>query len=55
MSICYLVSGEGEPKADSDAEDIGLFDITDMPQMAFDHNMIIDNARDDIDAILSKM
>ncbi len=55
VSVCYLVSGEGKPKADSDAEDIGLFDITDMPQMAFDHNMIIDNARDDIDAILSKM
>ncbi len=55
VSVCYLVSGEGKPKADSDAEDIGLFDITDMPQMAFDHNMIIDYARDDIDAILSKM
>ncbi|MDO9517816.1 MAG: NUDIX hydrolase [Methanosarcinaceae archaeon] len=55
VSVCYLVSGEGEPKANSDAEDIGLFDITDLPRMAFDHNMIIDNSRDDIDAILSKM
>ena len=55
VSVCYLASGEGEPKADSDAEDIKLFDITDLPRMAFDHNTIIDNSRDDIDAILSKM
>ena len=55
VSVCYLASGEGEPKADSDAEDIKLFNITDLPRMAFDHNTIIDNSRDDIDAILSKM
>ena len=55
VSVCYLVFGEGKPKADSDAEDIELFKITDLPQLAFDHNTIIDNARDDIDAILSKM
>ena len=55
VSVCYLASGEGNPKAGSDAEAIGLFDITDLPQMAFDHNIILDNARDDIYAILSKM
>ena len=54
-TACYLAIGKGDPKADSDAEDIELFEITDIPQLAFDHNMIIDNARDDIDAILSKM
>ncbi|HJH30916.1 MAG TPA: NUDIX hydrolase [Methanosarcinaceae archaeon] len=55
VSVCYLASGEGEPKAGSDAGAIRLFDINDLPQMAFDHNMIISHARDDIDAILSKM
>lgn len=55
VSVCYLVSGEGDPKADSDAEDIGFFEVADLPQLAFDHNMIIDHARDDIDGILSKM
>lgn len=55
VSVCYLTIGEGDPKADSDAEEVGFFDITDMPQMAFDHNIIIDHARDDIDGILSKM
>ena len=55
VSVCYLALGKGNPKADSDAEDVGLFEVTDLPQLAFDHNIIIDNARDDIDAILSKM
>ena len=55
VSVCYLTHGTGIPKADSDAEDIELFEVKDLPPLAFDHNMIIDNARDDIDAILSKM
>jgi len=55
VTVCYLAKGEGDPKADSDAEDIGLFDISHIPELAFDHNMIIDRARDDIDGILSKM
>ena len=55
VTVCYLALGKGDPKAGSDAEDIELFEITDLPQLAFDHNIIIDNARDDIDAILSKM
>ena len=55
VTVCYLALGRGNPKADSDAEDIKLFDVTDIPKLAFDHNMIIDDARDDMDAILSKM
>ena len=55
VTVCYLALGKGDPNAGSDAEDIELFEITDLPQLAFDHNTIIDNARDDIDAILSKM
>lgn len=55
VTVCYLVLGNGDPKAGSDAGNIELFEVTDLPQLAFDHNIIIDNARDDIDAILSKM
>lgn len=55
VSVCYLALGRGNPKADSDAKDVKLFEVTDLPQLAFDHNMIIDDARDDMDAILSKM
>ncbi len=55
VTVCYLALGRGNPKADSDAEDIKLFEVTDIPKLAFDHNMIIDDARDDMDAILSKV
>lgn len=55
VSVCYFVLGEGTPRADSDAEDIGLFEIEDIPELAFDHNKIINDAREDIDGILSKM
>jgi 8-oxo-dGTP diphosphatase len=55
VSVCYLTKGKGNPKADSDADDIGLFDPCDLPELAFDHNMIINRARDDIDGVLSKM
>lgn len=55
VSVCYLTKGKGNPKADSDADDIGLFDPNDLPELAFDHNMIINRARDDIDGVLSKM
>jgi len=55
VSVCYLTKGKGNPKADSDADDIGLFDPNDLPELAFDHNLIIDHARDEIDGVLSKM
>ncbi|MEZ5334904.1 MAG: NUDIX hydrolase [Methanolobus sp.] len=55
VSIVYLVRGEGVPKADSDAQGVDLFDIHSIPDMAFDHNVIIENARSDINGILSRM
>ena len=55
VSVVYLTLGEGVPRADSDAETVHLFDLSDIPQMAFDHNLIVDNARSDIDGILSRM
>lgn len=55
VSIVYMVRGEGVPKADSDANGVFLFDLQDMPELAFDHNLIIDNARSDIYGILPRM
>lgn len=55
VSICYLAKGRGKLKAGSDAKDIGLFGLNEMPELAFDHNKIIENARSDINGILSEM
>lgn len=55
VSIVYIVRGKGVPKADSDAKEVHLFDVHNIPEMAFDHNLIIDNARSDIYGILSRM
>ncbi|MCX9012116.1 MAG: NUDIX hydrolase [Candidatus Methanoperedens sp.] len=55
VSICYLAKGSGKLKAGSDAKDIGLFDMNEIPRLAFDHNKIIENAKSDINGILSKM
>ncbi len=53
VSVCYLAKGRGKLKAGSDAKDIGLFGLDDMPELAFDHNKIIENAKSDINGILS--
>ncbi|MDY0387205.1 MAG: NUDIX hydrolase [Methanolobus sp.] len=55
VSIVYLVLGNGTPKANTDAKGVQLFDVQKIPEMAFDHNLIIENARSDIDGILSRM
>ncbi len=55
VSICYLAKGRGKLKAGSDAKDIGLFGLNEMPELAFDHNKIIENARSDINGILSEV
>ncbi|MDN5310403.1 MAG: 8-oxo-dGTP diphosphatase [Methanolobus sp.] len=55
VSICYLSQGHGTLEAGSDANDVFLFDVNDLPEMAFDHNMILEQARGEINGILSKM
>ncbi|WP_292484269.1 NUDIX hydrolase [Methanohalobium sp.] len=55
VSVCYLLIGNGEPVADTDAKDIEVFDITKIPELAFDHNKIINQATEDIYGVLSKM
>lgn len=55
VSICYLSQGHGTLEAGSDAKDVFLFGVNDLPEMAFDHNMILEQARGEINGILSKM
>jgi len=55
VSVCFLAKGGGNLKAGSDAKDIGLFSLSEIPELAFDHNTIIENARSDINGILSEM
>lgn len=55
VSVCYLARGFGKLKAGSDAKDIRLFGFSEIPKLAFDHNKIVENAKSDIDGILSQM
>ncbi len=55
VSIVYVALGKGVPKADSDAKEVHLFNLRDIPELAFDHNIIIDDASSDIYGILSRM
>jgi len=54
VTVCYLAIGEGEPRADSDAEDVQLFDIANIPELAFDHDKIMRDAGEYIHGVLSK-
>ena len=55
VTVCYLARGFGKVKAGSDAKDIRLFGFNEIPKLAFDHNIIIENAKSDINGILSQV
>lgn len=48
ISIGFIAIGSGDLKAGDDAADIELFDIDKVPELAFDHNKIIEDARAEI-------
>lgn len=52
VSICYLAYGSGIIKAGSDAKDIKKFRIDEIPDLAFDHNLMIKEAKLNILEIL---
>jgi 8-oxo-dGTP diphosphatase len=55
VSICYLAKGSGELKSGSDAASVDLFELDSIPELAFDHNKIINDAKSDINAVLYQM
>jgi 8-oxo-dGTP diphosphatase len=55
ISLCYLTLASGTPAPRSDAKDVELFDISNIPELAFDHKQMIDDAMEDINGILSQM
>lgn len=55
VSVCYLAKGNGRVKSGSDAAAVELFEPDSVPELAFDHNKIINDAKSDIDAFLSQM
>ena len=55
VSVCYLAKGFGELKSGSDAASADLFELESVPELAFDHNKIINDAKSDINAILPQM
>jgi 8-oxo-dGTP diphosphatase len=44
VSMCFIVVGSGDLKAGDDAGDVGLFDIYSVPELAFDHKKIVEDA-----------
>jgi 8-oxo-dGTP diphosphatase len=55
VSVCYLAKGSGDLKSGSDAAAVELFELDSIPELAFDHNKMINDAKSDINAILSQM
>ena len=46
VSICFItLPVGGELKAGSDAKDIALFSLDNIPKLAFDHNKMIEDAK----------
>ncbi|MDD3041375.1 MAG: NUDIX hydrolase [Methanosarcinaceae archaeon] len=55
VSVCYLAKGRGIVQAGSDAAAAELFGLDSIPELAFDHNKIINDAKSDINAFLSQV
>ena len=43
VSVCFLARGSGILMSGDDAKDIELFNLDKMPELAFDHNKMINN------------
>ena len=55
VSVCYLTKGSGRLKWGSDASSAELFELDSIPELAFDHNKMINDAKSDINAVLYQM
>jgi len=55
VSLCYLTKAKGELAPDTDAGETALFSISELPELAFDHEQMIADAKENIDGFLSKV
>ncbi len=56
VSVCFIVIPKGgELKAGSDAKEVGLFSLENLPKLAFDHEKMIKDAEVTLRGILSEM
>jgi 8-oxo-dGTP diphosphatase len=55
VSVCYIAKGSGSLKSGSDAASAELFELESVPELAFDHNKIVNDAKSDINAVLYQM
>jgi len=56
VSVCFIVlPRKGELKAGSDAKEVGLFSLENLPKLAFDHEKMIKDAEVTVRGILSQM
>ena len=55
VSVCYLARGSGKLEGGSDAASAELFELDSIPELAFDHNKMINDAKSDINAVLYQM
>lgn len=49
VSVCYLIKATGKYKASSDASEVILLAIKDVPKLAFDHGAMIRDAQKEYD------
>lgn len=55
VSLCYLTKASGKLASASNSIETALFDISELPELAFDHAKMIVDAKEYIDGFLSKM
>jgi 8-oxo-dGTP diphosphatase len=57
VSVCYLLKAGGAYRASSDASEVILLRLNEVPELAFDHNAMIDAAEKEcnLNGILSQM
>ena len=56
VSVCYLLRVRGgELRADSDAEEVKVFKLSELPELAFDHSKMVRDAEVILNGVLSQV
>ena len=54
ISVVFLAEADGEPQGSDDAAEARWFDVTQLPDLAFDHGRILQDVLDDPDQPLTR-